>query len=370
MGPRLRGDDDCRKCITMTTDPLPPAVNAEHITTALRKSGVLGDGSVRDVDLENPRDTILSHIVRVKLTYDGAASGAPLSLFLKTARRDRLNPLWVAGRHEVAFYTQVASHIPAGLVPRCFDADWNAETNEWHLLLEDLTVTHEPATIWPVPPTLEQCEIIVGSLARVHAEWWDKPSLGVSVGVWLDADALDRSRQTFSEHLAGFIDQYGDRIPVERRELFHRLLDAAPRLRQRYLSHCNVTIVHGDAHVWNCLLPRDTEGDNARFFDWDSWHIDVGSSDLAYMMAMHWYPDRRQRYERPLLDRYHEALLAHGVEGYDRRALEDDYRLSVLLRTVTPVWQAANNIPPLIWWNNLERIFLAVDDLGCRELLG
>jgi len=35
----------------------------------------------------------------------------------------------------------------------------------------------------------------------------------------------------------------------------------------------------------------------------------------------------------------------------------------------TPVWQAANDIPPVIWWNNFERIMLAVDDLGCRELL-
>ena len=34
-----------------------------------------------------------------------------------------------------------------------------------------------------------------------------------------------------------------------------------------------------------------------------------------------------------------------------------------------PVWQWSAGIPPLIWWNNLERIFMAVDDLGCRELL-
>ena len=39
------------------------------------------------------------------------------------------------------------------------------------------------------------------------------------------------------------------------------------------------------------------------------------------MMAVHWYPDRRRRMERPLLDLYHRALLAHGVAGYDRRAL-------------------------------------------------
>ena len=35
-----------------------------------------------------------------------------------------------------------------------------------------------------------------------------------------------------------------------------------------------------------------------------------------------------------------------------------------------PLWQFANDIPPVIWWNNFERIMLAVDDLECRRLLG
>ena len=354
----------------MTTNALPPAANAGHLTSVLRKAGVLGDARVRAVDPEDPRDTVLSHIVRLKLAYDGVAPGAPASLILKTARHDRLDPSWVGGRHEVAFYDQVAPRLPAGVVPRCFGAEWSADTNEWHLLLEDLSQTHMIATIWPLPPTLEQCEIIVGSLARVHAEWWDNPGLGASVGTWLDADALEQGLRTFAGHLARFIDQYGDRVPVERRQLYDRLIEAAPRLRQRYLSHRNVTIAHGDAHVWNCMLPRDAESDDARLFDWDSWHIDAGTSDLAYMIAMHWYPDRRRRFESHLLDRYHRDLLARGVEHYDRRALADDYRLSVLLRIMTPVWQAALNIPPVIWWNNLERILLAVDDLDCRELMG
>ncbi len=53
----------------------------------------------------------------------------------------------------------------------------------------------------------------------------------------------------------------------------------------------------------------------------------------------------------------------------DRRALDDDYRLSVLWQTATPVWQAASDIPTWIWWPHVERIFMAVDDLGCRDLL-
>jgi hypothetical protein len=34
----------------------------------------------------------------------------------------------------------------------------------------------------------------------------------------------------------------------------------------------------------------------------------------------------------------------------------------------TPVWQAANNIPPMVWWNNLERVLRAIDALGCHDL--
>mgnify|MGYP003694226113 CR=1 FL=1 len=353
----------------MTTESLPRAASAEHLTDALRRSGTLGDGRVCNVVVESARATVLSRILRLSLTYEAAAAGAPSSIILKTGHPERAGGAWYAGRQEVAFYDQVASAMPAGLVPRCFEAFYDVDTRDGYLLLEDLTDSHVIATAWPLPPTMEQCERILQARARFHAAWWDDPRLGASVGTWTDVDATDRYLKTFAERFARFTDRMGDRLTRERRDLFERLLDAAPRLLARYHSHRNVTIVHGDAHVWNSFLPREGGGDDVRLFDWDLWRIDCASDDLAYMMAMHWYPDLRRRIERPLLDRYHAALVAHGVRGYDRRALDDDYRLSVLWQITTPVWQATNDIPPVIWWNNLERILLAVDDLGCRDLL-
>ena len=96
--------------------------------------------------------------------------------------------------------------------------------------------------------------------------------------------------------------------------------------------------------------------------------VGVGPAQLTEALRL-LVSDLRRRFERPLLDHYHAALIAQGVNGYDRKALDDDYRLSVLWRSTTPIWQATNNIPPVIWWNNLERVLLAVDDLGCRDLL-
>jgi Phosphotransferase enzyme family len=352
----------------MTTEPLPEAAQREALTSALRRSGVLTDGRVTDVSVESARATVLSKIIRLRLSYNRAAD-APTSLILKTGLPERLTAGWNGGRQETAFYTQVAAAMPAGLVPRCFEAVWNENTNDWRLLLEDLTDSHQIATTWPMPPTKEQCERILRAWARFHAFWWDDPRLGVSIGSWGDDAAVDGFLRHFAERVSLFADRLGDRLPMERRELYERLLDRAPRLVALTQKRRNSTIVHGDAHVWNCFVPRDG-GDDVRLFDCDSWRLGLATEDLAYMMAVHWYPDRRRRMERPLQDVYHAELLAHGVSGYDRRALEDDYRLSALWQVATPVFQAGINIPSVIWWNNFERIFMAVDDLGCRELLG
>jgi hypothetical protein len=353
----------------MTTESLPAAASADNLTQALRHCGALADGRVSDVVVESARATVLSKIIRLRLAYEGPAAGAPSSLIFKTGLPECMGGAWHGGQQETAFYRHVAVAMPAGLVPRCFEAHFDAGTQDWRLLLEDLTDSHVIATTWPLPPTREQCETILQTWARFHARWWDDPRLGVSVGNWGDDAAIEDHMRRLADAFARFVDRLGDRLPQQRRELYQALLDGAPRLRQRFNSRRNATIVHGDAHFWNCFLPRDGGGD-VRLFDWDGWRLGIATDDLAYMIAMHWYPDRRRRLEQVLLDHYHAALIAHGVRGYERRALDEDYRLSVLWRIMTPVWQAGANIPAVIWWNNLERIFLAVEDLDCRQLLG
>jgi len=141
-----------------------------------------------------------------------------------------------------------------------------------------------------------------------------------------------------------------------------------PRLLRRYRSRRDLTIVHGDAHVWNALFPHDA-AEPIRIIDWASWRIDTASDDLAYMMALHWYPERRARLERPLLRHYHEHLVGHGVRDYDFDALVADYRLSALWQVTIPIWQASAKLPAAVWWGHLERAMLAFEDLGCAALL-
>jgi len=148
------------------------------------------------------------------------------------------------------------------------------------------------------------------SYAAFHACWWTT-ALGQTIGAWGDTSGdFGRFRAEFAKRLPAFIDHLGDRLAPERRAIYARLMQAWPRLLTRYGTHRGLTIVHGDAHVWNAFHPRDPAKDTIRLFDFDSWRIDTASDDLAYMMGLHWYPGRRRRLERPLLERYHATLLA------------------------------------------------------------
>ncbi|MGD2078946.1 MAG: aminoglycoside phosphotransferase, partial [Chloroflexota bacterium] len=106
-----------------------------------------------------------------------------------------------------------------------------------------------------------------------------------------------------------------------------------------------------------------------RIVDWQSWRVDTGTDDLAYMMACHWYPEYRARWERPLVEGYHRALLTYGVVDYPWPACWYDYRASVIrcLFFLLGSWHPAR--PASMWWERLEKGLLAYEDLGCAELL-
>ena len=119
------------------------------------------------------------------------------------------------------------------------------------------------------------------------------------------------------------------------------------------------------------FLPNDSRAGGERLFDWGAWRPGLPAIDLACMMAMHWFsPNAAGASSGPFLDHYHATLLASGVKGYDRAVLDHDYRSGC----ADPDDDAHHlgqhrHSSPSVWLYNFERIMLAVDDLGCHELL-
>ena len=347
---------------------LPEAASISSLTDMLRRAGALDTGRVSAVHVTGSASKIRSSTVRLALTYEGGVAGAPTSLFLKTAlmRRDG-RPVHTNDR-EITFYRDVAPALPPGLVPRCYGTVNAADATPWSLLLEDLSGTHAVATEHPLPPPAATCRSILRRWGRLHAAFWDDARLDTlaeqpPAEAW--TDVLRRSEDRYRT----FINRHGDLLSVERRRVYQQLLAAGPRLVERFRAGRPLTLVHGDAHWWNCLAPRGGDPEDVRLIDWEDWTVAVGAMDVAYAVAMLWFPDRRRALERSLLDDYHEALVEGGVSGYDRRSLDEDYRWSVVLGMLRPIWQATGGLPAGVWWPNLERNALAFEDLGCVELL-
>jgi hypothetical protein len=320
----------------------------DRVTELLVRAGRLDTGE-RVVSLveEPTRTTLISTLQRLRLEYDGDAKTAPAHLLVKRPRTDL--PVFF-------------------LDPQCFEAIGRDGDGPCHVLIEDLSATHRVLGDWPVPPSRGDCERLLSAYARFHAAWWDHGELGTSIGRFMTDAELDVVRASLAERWLAFRTMLGDRLTAESADRFTRLLEALPRLNHRYQSRRHLTIVHGDAHVWNALFPNDGAG-GVTLIDWAGWRIDVAARDLAYMIALHWYPERRARLERPLLRHYHAELLAHGVRDYDFDALLADYRWAVTRQLTRPVWQATSKLPAAVWWGHLERGMRAFEDLDCAALL-
>ncbi len=321
----------------------PEDLDPDQLTERLRVRGALPFGRVTAVHAGERRTTILSTIVPFRLEYSpNVPSEAPIRLLLKATRGGLDAGLQSIGEREVAFYSQAAPLMPGGPFPRCYDAEYSS--GRFHLLLEDLSETHMVLTEWPLPPNVEACERIVDTWAIFHAFWWRHPRLGREVGTFLDAAALAKITAEYRERYERFAGTLGDRLWSGARAVYARVFDARERLYTPARS-------------------------GIRLIDWDGWRVGRGASDLAYMMAVHWYPERRARLEAQLIERYHAGLLAHGVTGYGLDSLWEDYRLSVIGHLAIPVWQQSYGLHASIWWPHLHRILAAFEDLDCAALL-
>lgn len=320
----------------------PTHVTPRWLTEALRKSGSLLQGEVEEVICSQHKKTFTATIAYLQAKYSVDASPtAPERLFLKMSG-EATTPGSFSKDHfqkEVLFYNTVAATMPSPPSIRCHDAACSVDFSRCHLLLDDATLTHSQPE-HPLPPSDEQCEQAIDCLARFHAFWWKHPRLGVDIGRLRTPEERMSGISDAQEKTRGFMNFLGDRISTARRQTYEAVLEALPRLSERRNESRNLTLAHGDAHLWNFLFPNDPATHRVHMIDWQFWHPTIGTTDLAFMIAREWYPERRRRLEQRLIKRYHTTLLQCGVNEYDWDDCWHDYKLSVIqVSLFIPVWQ-------------------------------
>lgn len=256
---------------------------------------------------------------------------APRRLFLKVPAPD-----FERANKEVDFYNVIAPAMsqtesgPELPILRCYDVAHIPTTGQAHFLFEDLSETHFTVDT-SMPPTEAYCEQVIDAYARFHSFWWEHTRLGHDLGERLTNARID-----------SFIESAQARVPQLKKELaddfsnadlvfLEKVALAWPiRRKERVISGTGVTLVHRDPHPFNFLYPKRQEAGRVTLIDWQSWRVDTGTDDIAYLMAFHWPLEARIHLESALVRRYYDQLIRFGVENYAWEDCLYDYRASIL----------------------------------------
>jgi hypothetical protein len=343
--------------ILSTSNDMPP----ERLKSLLGESSLFVEGGISAMQCEAVSGLFgKSHqLFRLHVQYAGGGrQDRPKRLFFKLGKSSK----------EFFFYDTIACRMSSPPLVQCYFAAYDPGSDQTCLLLEDLSGTHYQ-TEWPLPPSAQLCSQTVQELAKIHAQWWQEARLEIDFRpvippgrAWIERRALAR------EKLPEFMDFLGDRLAPARRQVYEDLLASPAQQWEKGKNAPQQTLLHGDMHVWNVFYPLDPKG-SLYFFDWNMWDAGCPTDDLAYMMAVHWYPERRQWLEGELLKVYHQKLVECGVTNYAWEELQNDYRESVIRSLLIPVWQWVRGIEAGVWWSHLERICLAFEDLKCGDLI-
>jgi hypothetical protein len=341
-------------------------LTAATLARWLRASGALPDGDVTDLHIDLDYKTDISKLLFLTATYTpNAPTNLPSRLVVKTSL---VQPSGVDyNSSELQFYRVLSPVFETPPVVRCLAALENEGGVTGILVLEDLRATHDHPP-WPIPPSRPECEMAIDALVHVHAKCWESSTLGNTIGELHTEQSLRSMLNGITTHLPGFMDEIGSSLTVDGRSMYERVFSSSLKPWLRLTDPRGLTIINGDAHTWNFLFPRSGSG-AAFLIDWQLWHVDVGVRDLAFFMASHWHPSRRRELETPLIRRYHEALLVHGITNYSYEDLWLDYRRCVVRNLTFPIILWSVGRKPEAWWHLLECALAAYRDLECDELL-
>lgn len=346
------------------TPDSPPTTPAE-LSAALSAAGSLQQGAIVSVSITKRIKTEVSNLWFLEVEYStGSSPKLPDRLVLKWPVEH--SPAPELGEPELVFYRELAPSLSSPPMVHCLATAPPGSEQQW-LILEDLRSTHTNPP-WPQRPDNKSIHEAVAVLARVHAHWWEGPALGSTIGKLHTETSLRTMVNGISAHLPNFLDELGDDLPradhVELETVFSSSL--APWLR--IVDQRALTVIHGDAHTWNFLFPRSGEG-TPYLIDWQLWHLDVGTRDLAFLIALHWDRTVRQQLERQLLRLYHDEVVSSGISNYSFDDLLLDYRRCVVRNLTIPIILWSRGLSREAWRHRLDCALAAYRDHDGAELL-
>ncbi len=314
-----------------------PAVLTEVLRTA---TWIPDDVAVVAADVSTIGAGQMGIGARYVLHFDRDITDAPASVVGKFAAEDDQARSFMASSgypNEVCFYRDFASRVTIR-VPRCAHAAIDDE-GWFTLLLEDLAPMRAGDQLQGC--SVAQVEAAVQELVGLHAPCWDAPVLRTHPRFGGAGSALGDPSvlgDAFTAVVPGFVERYGAALAPDEVAFYQRLGESATKwISARPKAR---SLVHSDFRPDNLMFGVADGRPTVAAVDWQGFGLGCALADVSFVIGNALTADDRRAHEERLVCRYHDALVAAGVDGYPFEECWDEYGRSLFSALATTIFGA------------------------------
>lgn len=299
-------------------------IDGPWLTRCLQRNGVAA-ADVRGFTAA-PIDTgQTAACVRFDIEYRIAAPGLPRSLVAKFPSEDPLSRSSAAAmgiyRREVEFYHDVAPRLSIR-VPRCYYAAVDESGQDFLILMDDLEPARAGDQIAGCSPGVARAAVL--ELVGLQAPTWNDAALGQRFAEPEDgffSDMLGLYRRM----LPTFVDRFAAGLEPDELAIIEALGDAsgAPPFQAVGSPFC---LEHRDYRLDNLMIDERGATPRVTVLDWQGMRTGRPLNDVALCLAGSLAPAERRECETSVLQAYHDALCAAGVEDFSWSQCWHEYR--------------------------------------------
>ena len=349
----------------------------EWMTDALRQHGI--DTEVSSVIHEPISEAAGANgiTVRLKVLYASGSNPGPPSMIIKLpASAPAVKQVGIRQQfyqNEIHFYDEFSDRLEVK-IPKRYYSGIDEQTELFALLLEDMAPAVSGNDFTGC--TYEEALLIVGEIAKLHAQWWNNPELDTIPWLPTGEPNVDFAHTRFRETvLPGVMSNFGHAFSPKVKSVVEAYCKNFSTIVDMISSIPN-TLTHSDYRLVNLLIGGSPSPETITVVDWQRVAKAKGLVDIAFFTVLSLSPERRRKWESFLVGSYHEQLLKLGVTSYSLKQCIEDYRLCAFAPTRITLAFGARPDSDLNGINGkqlqttmIERVSAVIEDMNLAEFL-
>ena len=364
----------------MTSLPIPETmdeITPEWLTAALRERGHLREASIASIEKVTIGQGvgILGELSRMTLTYTQPEATAPKTIIAKIPTADPggkgIAQMLGFYEKEARFYNELCHAVGVRAARGYYTASDPAAV-KYVILMEDLANIRLGDQV--AGASLEECRIVVGEAAKLHAKWWESPELETLD--WIPAGnspIIKLAALAYAQALEPFLQKFGDHLTPQQQEIAVKYLPRMNPMQDAFAS-APLTLCHGDLRLDNVFFGSPDGDSPCTLIDWQIAIKARGPYDIGYFMTQSVDPEIRAANEEQLVREYARQLADLGVKDYSFDRAWDDYRVTAMFCLTYPVTAGgsidlANDRGVELALKMLDRSLRAIMELKAYEVL-